>query len=94
MKFLYICIPNQPLYFPVSILILIRGFSSLFMSRFHPQAKEAGSKFFGIQFFGECWGLPGRYNRYGVSLNCKFTGGAYVGRRFANYVYMLTEGGT
>lgn len=56
------------------------------------KAKENGSTFFGIQYFGECWGLPGQYNQYGVSLNCQSIGGAFVGRNYANYVYMLTEG--
>ncbi|XP_078359023.1 uncharacterized protein LOC144643588 [Oculina patagonica] len=54
------------------------------------EAKETNSPFFGIQFYGECWGGPGKYDRHGRSWNCRFIGGAHVGRHFANYVYMLT----
>ncbi|KAJ7323448.1 hypothetical protein OS493_031648 [Desmophyllum pertusum] len=54
------------------------------------EAKKTNSPFFGIQYYGECWGGPGQYNRHGKSANCARIGGAYVGKGFANYVYMLT----
>ena len=57
------------------------------------QAKKTNSPFYGIQYYGECWGGPGQYNRHGKSANCARIGGAYVGKGFANYVYMLTGDG-
>ena len=64
------------------------------MQNLHHQANETSSPFFGIQFFGECWSGPGDYDRYGISQNCRFIGGAYVGIPSANYVYMLSGEGT
>ena len=57
------------------------------------KAKESNSAFFGIQFYGECWGGPGQYDRHGKSKKCVWMSGAYVGKRLANYVYMLAGEG-
>ena len=65
-------------------------------------AKEAGYKYFGLQFYGECWSGPGelRYNKYGKSKKCidgnfrskKCTspnGNRCTGQEHANYVYQI-----
>lgn len=58
------------------------------------KAKQTNSKFFGIQYYGECWGGDGDYDRHGKSRNCVWLSGAYVGKALTNYVYMLTGEGT
>lgn len=54
------------------------------------KAMQTGYNFFGVQFFGECYGGAGQYDKYGPSTNCVWLSGAYVGKHWANYVYMLT----
>ncbi|KXJ15080.1 scavenger receptor cysteine-rich type 1 protein M130 [Exaiptasia diaphana] len=49
-------------------------------------ARKAGKKYFGIQFYGECWvGDGSSYQKHGYSTNC-FKG---VGRHWTNYVYQI-----
>ena len=58
------------------------------------QAKRKGYSFFAIQFYGECWSGPGSENTYakhGSSTRCTLKA-PLVGKRRANYVYMLTTG--
>ncbi|XP_068721043.1 pancreatic secretory granule membrane major glycoprotein GP2-like [Montipora capricornis] len=54
------------------------------------KAMKTNSSFFGIQFYGECWGDSDQYDKYGPSSNCVRLNGANVGEKWANYVYMLT----
>ena len=54
---------------------------------------KTNSSFFGIQFYGECWGDSDQYDEYGPSSNCVQLNGANVGKKWANYVYMLTGEG-
>ena len=52
----------------------------------------SGYKWFGVQFYGECWSGPEAsltYNRYGPSDSC-WEG---VGKDWTNMVYKLNEGG-
>ena len=81
----------------VNWLLLLLLFFSLYPSSFFLyydiQAMQTGYNFFGVQFFGECYGGAGQYDKYGPSTNCVWLSGAYVGKHWANYVYMLTGNG-
>jgi len=57
------------------------------------KARKAKLDFFGIQYYGECWGGSDQYDIYGISHNCVWIGGAQVGKEWANYVYMITGEG-
>ena len=68
------------------------------------KAKETGSTYFGIQYYGECWSdadAVGRYSIYGPADNC--VGADYKqcndkddmkcsGKEQANYVYQIEPG--
>lgn len=64
-------------------------------------AKDAGHKYFGMQFFGECWsGASSTFHRDGPSSDCvnhdfkpcvNSDGMACVGKQKANYVYKFEE---
>ena len=69
------------------------------------RTKAKGYKYFGLQFFGECWSAPGEidYDKYGAATGRCVDGGftnlaacngpqdgACVGHVFTNYVYQLS----
>ena len=55
-------------------------------------AHERKIQYFGIQYYGECWGtMPGKvpdYDKYGPAFNC-WSG---VGSSWSNYVYKIITG--
>ena len=58
------------------------------------QAKSKGYSCFAIQFYGECWSGPAcenTYAKHGSSSRCTLEA-PFIGKRRANYVYMLTTG--
>lgn len=58
------------------------------------QAKAKGYSCFAIQFYGECWSGPdcqNTYAKHGSSSKCT-PEAPLVGKRLANYVYMITTG--
>ena len=49
-----------------------------------------GWKYFGIQFYGECWGGQDKstsYDMHGKSTNCVMG----VGKEYTNYVYKMID---
>lgn len=52
-------------------------------------AKANGYKYFGLQFYGECWASNdnSRYRKYGQVTNC-YHG---LGSKWTNYVYKIVE---